>query len=100
MNITLKTSLMCVGKNAERASDGKSTFYNLAVVQAGQAGNIPCTEDVYCMALASGASMEQCDLMCLYRDGQYKGMRVVSYKPCDSSTVGGSSQSTSAREKK
>lgn len=95
MNIETRFSAMCVGKNESKTSDGKTTFYTLAIVQNGQAGNIACSQDVYDRVLTSGQQIEAYDFTGIYRDGQYKGFRVTHAGEAGSLVGGSAPQSTS-----
>lgn len=99
MNIETRFSAMCVGKSESKTSDGKTTFYTLAIVQNGQAGNVSCSQDVYDRVLTSGQQIEAYDFTGIYRDGQYKGFRVTHAGEAGS-LVGGKSQSTSGSSPK
>ena len=95
MNIETKFNAMCVGKNESKTSDGKTTFYTLAIVQNGQAGNVSCSPDVYDRVLSSGQPIETYDFTGVYRDGQYKGFRIVGAGEAGSLIGGSAPQSTS-----
>ena len=95
MNIETKFNAMCVGKNESKTSDGKTTFYTLAIVQNGQAGNIACSQDVYDRVLTSGQQIEAYDFTGVYRDGQYKGFRVTHAGEAGSLIGGSAPQSAS-----
>lgn len=95
MNIETKFNAMCVGKNESKTSDGKTTFYTLAIVQNGQAGNVSCSQDVYDRVLTSGQQIEAYDFTGIYRDGQYKGFRVTHAGEAGSLIGGSAPQSTS-----
>ena len=95
MNIETKFNAMCVGKNEGKTSDGKTTFYTLAIVQNGQAGNIACSQDVYDRVLTSGQQIEAYDFTGIYRDGQYKGFRVTHAGEAGSLIGGSAPQSAS-----
>lgn len=99
MNIETKFNAMCVGKSQSKSSDGKTTFYSLAIVQNGQAGNIYCSPEVYDRVLTSGQQIEAYDFTGIYRDGQYKGFRVTHAGEAGS-FIGGKSQSTSGSSPK
>lgn len=99
MNIKTKFNAMCVGKNESKTSDGKTTFYTLAIVQNGQAGNIACSQDVYDRVLTSGQPIETYDFTGVYRDGQYKGFRIVGAGEAGSLIGGSAPQSTSSTGK-
>lgn len=94
MNIETRFNALCVGKNESVTSDGKTTFYTLALVQNGQAGNIACSPDVYNTVLASGQPIESYDFTGIYRDGQYKGFRITHAGEAGS-LISGKPQSTS-----
>lgn len=99
MNIETKFNAMCVGKNESKTSDGKTTFYTLAIVQNGQAGNVSCSPDVYDRVLSSGQPIETYDFTGVYRDGQYKGFRIVGAGEAGSLIGGSAPQSTSSTGK-
>lgn len=95
MNIETKFNAMCVGKQESTTSDGKTTFYTLAIVQNGQAGNIACSQDVFNRVLTSGQPIETYDFTGIYRDGQYKGLRVTHAGEAGSLIGGSAPQSAS-----
>ena len=75
MNIELRGNVFVAGKKENLSFDGKTTFYSLAIVTPdGDAGNISCNESVYNAVVP----MRQYTLTCVYRDGQYKGLRCVA----------------------
>lgn len=99
MNIETKFNAMCVGKNQSKSQDGRTTFYSLAIVQNGQAGNVSCSPDVYDRVLSSGQTIETYDFTGVYRDGQYKGFRIVGAGEAGSLIGGSAPQSTSSTGK-
>lgn len=99
MNIEAKFNAMCVGKNESKTSDGKTTFYTLAIVQNGQAGNIACSQDVFDRVLTSGQPIEAYDFTGIYRDGQYKNFKITHAGEAGSLIGGSAPQSTSSTGK-
>ena len=95
MNIETKFNAMCVGKNESKSSDGKATFYTLAIVQNGQAGNIACSQDVFDRVLTSGQPIEAYDFTGIYRDGQYKNFKITHAGEAGSLIGGSAPQSAS-----
>lgn len=95
MNIEAKFNAMCVGKNESKTSDGKTTFYTLAIVQNGQAGNIACSQDVFDRVLTSGQPIEAYDFTGIYRDGQYKNFKITHAGEAGSLIGGSAPQSAS-----
>lgn len=95
MNIETKFNAMCVGKNESKTSDGKTTFYTLAIVQNGQAGNIACSQDVFNRVLTSGQPIEAYDFTGIYRDGQYKNFKITHAGEAGSLIGGSAPQSAS-----
>ena len=95
MNIETKFNAMCVGKSESKTSDGKTTFYTLAIVQNGQAGNVACSQDVFDRVLTSGQQIEAYDFTGIYRDGQYKGFRITHAGEAGSLIGGSAPQSAS-----
>lgn len=95
MNIEAKFNAMCVGKNESKTSDGKTTFYTLAIVQNGQAGNIACSQDVFNRVLTSGQPIEAYDFTGIYRDGQYKNFKITHAGEAGSLIGGSAPQSAS-----
>lgn len=95
MNIETKFNAMCVGKNESKTSDGKTTFYTLAIVQNGQAGNIACSQDVFDRVLISGQPIEAYDFTGIYRDGQYKNFKITHAGEAGSLIGGSAPQSAS-----
>lgn len=100
MNIELKMKAICAGKQVQTGSDGKTDFYSLAIVQNGQAGNLSCGKEVFDSVLSEGQLMEVYDFTCVYRDGQYKNLRIVHAGKSDSNGVSGGSSQSTARDKK
>lgn len=72
MNIQSTAKAMVLAKNEKPSIDGKNTYYNLAIMVGGEAGNISCTEDAYKFA-EIGVENE---LALAYND-QYKTLRVL-----------------------
>lgn len=95
MNIETRFNAMCVGKNESETSDGKTTFYTLAIVQNGQAGNIACSQDVFNRVLTSGQPIEAYDFTGIYRDGQYKNFKITHAGEAGSLIGGSAPQSAS-----
>lgn len=74
MNVNLKLeSAMCVGKKENMMQDGKTKYYNISVVKNGEACMLSCNEETYNKA----KEFVKYDFLCQYRDGQYKGLRVI-----------------------
>lgn len=74
MNINLTGEIFVVAKKEQAAVNGSQTFYSLAVAtDEGDAGNISCTKDVF----DSVRTMSKYQASFVYRDGQYKGIRVI-----------------------
>lgn len=73
MNLTLNGTVYCVGKKEDKMKDG-TPFYSIAVAtKEGDAGNLSCSKEVYDIVSA----MNPYIIQCVYRDGQYKGLRVT-----------------------
>lgn len=72
MNIKLKANFLVMGKNETPSKDGKAIYYNLAVMQDGQAGNISCPKEVYDMV----QPMFSYDCELAYSE-QYSSLRLV-----------------------
>lgn len=72
MVITSNANVLVISRNETPSRDGKSTYYNLAVMQNGQAGNISCTEEVYDRAV----EMKETEVSLTYND-EYKSLRIV-----------------------
>lgn len=45
MNVNFKATLVAVSEN--KSSDGKNSYYKLAVAQGAECATIPCIKDVY-----------------------------------------------------
>ncbi len=73
MTLTANAKMMVISKNERESRDGKTKYYNLAVVQDGQAGNISCTGEVYDLA---NELMKEADLLLTYND-EYKSLRIT-----------------------
>ena len=95
MNIETKFNAMCVGKNESKTSDGKATFYTLAIVQNGQAGNIACSQYVFDRVMKSGHPIEEYYFTGIYRDGQYKNFKITHAGEAGSLIGGSAPQSAS-----
>lgn len=77
MNIPLVTPhpIMCVGKKKTLGSDNKTYFYTVAIAtDDGDAGSLSCSEEVYDSIVPYHAYVFET----VYRDGQYKGLRIVA----------------------
>lgn len=73
MNINLTGEIFVVAKKEQPAVNGNQIFYSLAVAtDEGDAGNISCTKEVY----DNVKTMCKYQASFVYRDGQYKGIRV------------------------
>ncbi len=72
MTITANAKVLVISKNKTPSRDGKTTYYNLAVMQNGQAGNISCTEEVYDRV----AEMKETEINLTYND-EYKSLRIT-----------------------
>ncbi len=73
MTLTFNAKMLVISKNENQSRDGKSMYYNLAVVQDGQAGNISCTKEVYESILEL---MKEAELLLTYND-EYKSLRIT-----------------------
>ncbi len=73
MTLTATAKMMVISKNERESRDGKTKYYNLAVVQDGQAGNISCTEEVYDLI---NELMKEVELQLTYND-EYKSLRIT-----------------------
>lgn len=74
MNMELKLeNAVCVGKKENLMQDGKTRYWNISIVKNNEACMLPCNEDVYNQA----ELYQPYDFTCLYRDGQYKGLRIT-----------------------
>lgn len=80
----MKMQAICVGKKEESSQDGKTKYFSVAIVQNGEAGKLSCTEEVHDKVQA----MQPYDFTCVYRDGQYKGLRITHATPVDSNGGG------------
>ena len=82
MNLPLVTPhpIMCVGKKKTLGSDNRTYFYTIAIAtDDGDAGSLSCSEEVYNNVQPYNAYVFEC----VYRDGQYKGLRIVADIPED-----------------
>ncbi len=73
MTLTFNAKMLVISKNENESRDGKSMYYNLAVVQDGQAGNISCTKEVY---ESIPELMKEAELLLTYND-EYKSLRIT-----------------------
>ena len=73
MTLTFNAKMLVISKNENESRDGKSMYYNLAVVQNGQAGNISCTKEVYDLI---NELMREVELQLTYND-EYKSLRIT-----------------------
>lgn len=65
-----------------RKSDGKpGCFYNVALKQGGEVGNVPCGEDLY-KQYESGQLKDftECDILAVFND-QYGRLQVTAVNP-------------------
>lgn len=65
--------MVVISKNEKESRDGQTKYYNLAVVQDGQAGNISCTKEVY---ESVTELMKEEELQLTYND-EYKSLRIT-----------------------
>ncbi|MDD6811687.1 MAG: hypothetical protein PUD93_07480 [Lachnospiraceae bacterium] len=82
MKIQSNAKLNIIAKNERQATDGKS-YYNVAVLLEGQAGNLSCTEDVYNDAVVGVEN----DVILEY-NSEYKSLRLIAVHPFGSGTAG------------
>ncbi len=73
MTLTANAKMIVISKNEKESRDGQTKFYNLAVVQDGQAGNISCTKEVYESMVEL---MKETELLLTYND-EYKSLRIT-----------------------
>ncbi len=72
MTITANAKVLVISKNETPSRDGKDTYYNLAIMQNGQAGNVSCTDEVYELAV----EMKETEVNLTYND-EYKRIRIT-----------------------
>ncbi|MCM1047373.1 MAG: hypothetical protein NC433_02980 [Clostridiales bacterium] len=71
MIITSEGKVKVLAKNSQLGRDGKTTYYNLAVLVNGEAGNISCTEEAFNNAVEDTINA----ITFVYND-QYKYFRI------------------------
>lgn len=85
MQLKVKTAGVFLGVSKteyNRKSDGRpSCYYNLALKQGGEVGNIPCNEDVY-KQYESGQLKDyvEADIVAVFND-QYGRLQITSVSP-------------------
>lgn len=73
MVITSEGKARVLAKNSEMGKDGKTTYYNLAVLINGEAGNINCTLDAY-----ESAVEDAVNVLTYTYNSQYQYFRIQS----------------------
>ena len=78
MNIKSNGKVLVLAKNSRESGDGRNrqTYYNLAILIDGEAGNISCSEDAYNKAVLNTLN----GVVYAYND-QYKSFRIVDIVP-------------------
>ena len=78
MNIRSNGKVLVLAKNSRESGDGRNrqTYYNLAILIDGEAGNISCSEDAYNKAVLNTLN----GVVYAYND-QYKSFRIVDIVP-------------------
>ena len=74
MKVTSIVKAQVLAKNKTKSQDGKTDYFNLAVLIGGDAGNLKCTEDVFERAQIG----EVAEFGAEYND-QYNTFRLVTY---------------------
>ena len=74
MKVTGTVRAQVLAKNTTKSQDGKNTYYNLAVLIGGEAGNLKCLEDVFDCANVG----EVTDFGYEFNE-QYNTFRLVTY---------------------
>lgn len=74
MKVTSIVKAQVLAKNTTKSQDGKTDYYNLAVLIGGDAGNLKCTQDVYGRAVVG----EVAEFGAVYND-QYNTFRLEQY---------------------
>ena len=74
MKVSSIVKAQVLAKNTTKSQDGKSTYYNLAVLVGGEAGNLKCTEEVFERAVIG----EVAEFNAEYSD-QYNSFRLTQY---------------------
>ena len=47
MRTQVQLKALVAGKSSKRSQDGTKEYYNVAIVQEGEAGSVSCTQDVF-----------------------------------------------------
>lgn len=89
MRISNTTELKVLAKTARKSTDGSKEYYNLAVIQGGECGNVSCTKDVFDVVLEDNAYLFETIFNTEYKSISFA--RVLQEKPSRSS--GGSASS-------
>lgn len=86
MQLKVKTAGIFLGASKTdyvRKSDNKpGCYYNVALKQGGEVGNIPCNEDIY-KQYESGQLKDfiECDVVAVFND-QYGRLQVTAVNQC------------------
>lgn len=72
-------NVVCVGKKENKVNN--NLYYSITVVQNNEAGSLSCGEDVYNTVIP----FHPYRMICVYKDGQYKNLRVVHVVEVESS---------------
>lgn len=76
MTIQSNGKILVLARNERISRDGKSKFYNLAIMINGEAGNIGCTEDAYNKAVTG----KENGVVYAFNE-QYKSFRIIDIVP-------------------
>lgn len=93
MTIQSNGKVLVLARNERSSNDGKSKFYNLAIMINGEAGNISCTENAYNKAVTG----KENGVIYSFNE-QYKSFRIVDVVP-ESSVPGYAGTGTNADSK-
>ena len=92
MIITSEGKARVLAKNSQLGRDGKTMYYNLAVLVNGEAGNISCTEEAFNNAVEDTVNA----ITFVYND-QYKYFRIQN--ACEASLGASPSAKPAAQDK-
>lgn len=83
MTINSEAIVSVLAINETPSSDGKSYYYNLAIMDGGEVANLSCTEDVFNLInMLDFAPMKQYKLILTNRfGGKFDSFRITGVKP-------------------
>lgn len=92
MKINSTATLIVLAANETPSFDGKNTYYNLALMQNGEVGNISCTKEVYEVVQHTMPQNVPTQFSLLLQNtagGKYDGFRIIDVLPDKNTATGG-----------